>query len=545
MPWGSQESDYSGDEPDFNVREVRRNTLLDPLKATADKDCEIIESVFVPKLRSTNGKTAEFTLSGGHNNVAVRVYGFDMLTAPTVEEFVDGEWKTLALSSVNKPDAYKIGHYYDGYMVHYDGDGSYSYSFVVEMDNGAPRKLRISADQAFEGWPEEENNFDDNAPDPINVYLDPNELLIKTIGYTMISRAQLADDASYVRFYGKSGIPEAYMNIFSAQDPKFADVTSTGQYFVFKYRMPENVSSLPSFEFFTSNVNSGAVAGDNIVLQKVEQDGEWHVIVLDISKRHPAFKADANGNFMAKYFRFDFFNGAVSADMYIDLAYVGLSDSLEDILKINSDMETILLINGNENLIIDTKTGEEYVAPKKSYIDPASGYAKSNVTYYATIDMLNGMGSGNATHYLGVTAKSGKDILEIKHNKTTIDGGKLVFTGWAIANGGIEKYVWSADGGKTWHDTVSYNGCVAGAASNEQINVFRGILGNETMADGTNQKVHFQSGVGTGVNVKGLAANLGAYIGETVSVTFAAVPKAEPNSLCLILHVTEIQVTAD
>jgi hypothetical protein len=219
------------------------------------------------------------------------------------------------------------------------------------MDNGAPRKLRISADQAFEGWPEEENNFDDNAPDPINVYLDPNELLIKTIGYTMISRAQLADDASYVRFYGKNGIPEAYMNIFSAQDQKFADVTSTGQYFVFKYRMPENVSSLPSFEFFTSTVNSGAVAGDNIVLQKVDQDGEWHVIALDISKRHPTFKADADGKYMAKYFRFDFFNGAVSADMYIDL---WLSAIYNDPRVIGSDIGPIVYLrNGTGNPLLN------------------------------------------------------------------------------------------------------------------------------------------------------------------------------------------------
>jgi hypothetical protein len=32
MPWGSQESDYSGEEPDANVRRVRENTLLPLLR---------------------------------------------------------------------------------------------------------------------------------------------------------------------------------------------------------------------------------------------------------------------------------------------------------------------------------------------------------------------------------------------------------------------------------------------------------------------------------------------------------------------------------
>jgi len=543
MPWGSQESDYSGDEPDFNVREVRRNTLLNPAKATAGKDCEVIDSVFVPKLRSTNGKNAEFTLSGGHNNVALRVYGFDMLTAPYIEEYVDGQWREYKVSSINKPDAYKLGHYYDGYMVHYDGDGTYSYSFVVEMDNGKPRQFRISADKAFTEWPEESTSVE-KTPDPINVYLDPNELLIKTIGFTMISRAQLADDASYVRFYGKSGIPEAYMNVFSVSNADFADVTSTGQYFVFKYRMPKGKSSLSSFEFFTSTINGSAVTGDNMVLQKVEQDDEWHVVIIDITKKLSAFKPNDKNEYLAKYFRFDFFNGAVSNDMYIDIAYMGLSDSLEDILKINADSETVMLVNGNENIIIDTKTGEEYVAPAKSYIDASSGYTKSDVVYYGTIDMINGMG-GNATHFTGVVGRTGKDLIELKHSGTTISGSKLVFTGWAIANGGIEKYVWSADGGKTWHDAVSYNGGSAGNAQQAHLDILKNLLGGVEPASGSNIGVHFQSGVGAGANVSGYAADLSEYVGQKVNVTFAAVPKAEPDSLCLILHVTDVTVVTE
>ena len=32
---------------------------------------------------------------------------------------------------------------YDGYMVHYDGDGTYSFSFVVDMSGDVTRTFRV------------------------------------------------------------------------------------------------------------------------------------------------------------------------------------------------------------------------------------------------------------------------------------------------------------------------------------------------------------------------------------------------------------------
>ena len=138
MPWGSQLSDYSGNAPDKNVRDVRENSLLNPFKAEAIADCETIDSVFIPKFRTTNGKSAEFKISGGENNVAVQIYGFDKLTAPKIYEKVGGEWVEYVVSSKNTPDNNGYYHYYDGYGVQYDGDGTFSYSFVITMHRTAP-----------------------------------------------------------------------------------------------------------------------------------------------------------------------------------------------------------------------------------------------------------------------------------------------------------------------------------------------------------------------------------------------------------------------
>ncbi len=352
LPWGSQESDYSGSEPDKNVREVRRNTLLNPLKAEANADCQVLDSVFVPKLQTTNGKSAEFTLSGGENNVTVRIYGFEKLTAPKIEEYVDGKWVEYVVSSLNSPDAYDNAHAYDGYMVHYDGDGTYSYSFVTTMKDGGARKFRIFADKDFEKWPEKEEI---TLPDPINVYFDAKEIFLTSMSNSLISRSEKAEDGSYTRFYGKTGIPESYFVPFTATANP--NVTSTGQYFVVKYRMPAGISSLGTFEFFLSSSNSGPAAGDNIVVSPVHQDGEWHVLIIDAAAKGK-LTAASDGSYLAKYFRMDYFNGQVSEQMYIDFAYIGMGDDLDKILEINSDMDQVILVDGSGNHMIDPKTGE-------------------------------------------------------------------------------------------------------------------------------------------------------------------------------------------
>ncbi len=142
IPWGSQESDYDREDADVNIREVRENTLLDPLKLEAVNG-EIVESVYLPRVKSTDGKSAEFTLSGGENNVTVEVQGMKAIARPVVYELVDGEWQIYELSSRNTPDSQGNAHDYDGYMIRYEGHDTFSYSFVVDMNGDAERTFKI------------------------------------------------------------------------------------------------------------------------------------------------------------------------------------------------------------------------------------------------------------------------------------------------------------------------------------------------------------------------------------------------------------------
>ena len=367
MPWGSQELDYSGSEPDANVRRVRENTLLNPLKATADADCQVIDSVFLPKLRTTNGESADFTLSGGENNVTVRVYGFNVLSAPLVEEFVNGRWVKYDLSSSNAPDAYGYGYEYDGYMVHYDGDGTYSYSFVTEMKDGAPRKFRITVIDDFRGWSKvayEEDSSISTENDPLNVYIDPTELdnlSIEIIG--SISGRELAEDGAYLRYFGNPAAGESFIKAFSADNIAYAGLEETGQYAVFKYRLPKDAPiKLNNFQFFASTVNASPTGPEKFSFFEMEYDDEWHVVIIDLARFIPVpyFSANDDGTYLAKFFRIDFFNMVgVPEDMYIDFAYIALHDNLEEIYKFNEDMDEVVIVKGErESEKIDPKTGK-------------------------------------------------------------------------------------------------------------------------------------------------------------------------------------------
>ena len=144
VPWGDGYgmTDYNRADTDWNVRQIRENSLLDPFKVTVANGTKI-DSVFMPRVKSTDGKSAEFTISGGENNVTVRVYGMKKVARPVIYEKVNGEWVVYDVSSLSTPDSLGNAHDYDGYMIHYDEDGTYSYSFVTTITDGQARTFKI------------------------------------------------------------------------------------------------------------------------------------------------------------------------------------------------------------------------------------------------------------------------------------------------------------------------------------------------------------------------------------------------------------------
>ena len=127
LPWG-----YSTSKNDDNVRAVREDSCINPYKITG-VDCETVEDCFIPSVRAKNN-TATFKLSGGKGTCAVRVYGFKDYKTPTVTFKADGKDTDIKLAGVNG---------YDGYQVYYDEDGTYSFSFNVNMDKASEYEITI------------------------------------------------------------------------------------------------------------------------------------------------------------------------------------------------------------------------------------------------------------------------------------------------------------------------------------------------------------------------------------------------------------------
>ena len=359
MPWGSQESEYPVDAPDYNVRDVRENTLLDPVIASPVENCQTIDSVYLPKVLSTDGKSATFTLSGGENNTAVRVYGFDKLTAPKIYEKIGDEWVEYVVNSSETPDKMGNYHYYDGYNVYYDGDGKYSYSFIVTMDDGAPRTFKVEAHKDFEPWPE----IDDvEIPDPIDLYLDPKEISEVIVYHAQFSAIELGyEDFDYISFYGNSHVPTLTESFFYA----YQDGTApTGGLLVLKYRLPEsNPDKITNIEFYLSTDKPAAKGSEDSywVSGGIIPDGEWHVLIVDVASfGKSAFVVNGDGEYVPQYIRVDPFNTSVSKDTRMDIAFIGMADTREEIYELCTDLDSITLCKNNSTnlILIDPKTGE-------------------------------------------------------------------------------------------------------------------------------------------------------------------------------------------
>lgn len=363
VPWGSQESIYDGSNglaPDENVRCVRENTLVNPIVAIPGEKCEAVEDTYVPKVKTTDGKTATFTVSGGKDNVlagtyntVVRVYGFDALTVPRIMERVDGKWTEYRVNSALTPDVLGNRHPYDGYAVHYDGDGTYSYSFVVDMTEGKDREFKVIAGGRFTGWTEDDRNPEiedtiEPSEDLLPIYFDPSEINAGAANGVSDQKVMKDGDTTFIRFIGNGESIEANISMIPVS------TEPTGQYIVIRYRIPEDSpigSSQWYLEVFSSTTSNTPGSTNFAHRPGVIADGEWHLSIFDMTafETSKEFIADDKGEYHAKFIRLDMFNSQPETpwgtDAYIDIAYVGMSGSLEEIYSINSD---IVDSNGNE-----------------------------------------------------------------------------------------------------------------------------------------------------------------------------------------------------
>lgn len=394
VPWGSEETDYSNTlyPVDQNIRDVRQNTLVNPIVATPEENCTAVEYPYVPMVKTTNGNSATFTVSGGKKtdyeipyrdsgyNVAVRIDGFKKLGVPVVEMLKNGEWISYELSSANNLDAGGHGAYFDGYGVHYNSDGTYSYSFVVNMADAEAKTFRISLLEDFEGFPWiliDESTL--VTATPFRIYKDVDGVA-GSVSKSWFGRIKVAeeDGIGFVSLYAHPTFNESQ----AAGALQNTDNEVTGQYVFFKYRLPlENKQQEGVvIDFYTSTVNPRAAAPDGFALDdEIISDGKWHVVVVDVSTFGKAsIIAEADGSYKLKHVRLDPINGINDTDHRVDIAYFAVHDNLDDILSFNKDAgdSEIMLVTGQSSKLISTETGEEI--KQEEEITPFNVYLSDN-----------------------------------------------------------------------------------------------------------------------------------------------------------------------
>ena len=329
------------------------------------------------------------------------------------------------------------------------------------------------------------------------------------VGYdeaTLVSKNRV----EYVKLlsYGGIGTPEAYFHLFYVNH-KVAPIIAI------KYRTD---TAGVNMGIFTDSVNS-KVDGDNATSFSITADGEWHLITIDLTEKI----AEYNGK-TANYLRFDFLNASDSLpeNAYVDFGYIGFFNTV-------AEAEAYDEANYNDDPV---------------YIDETSGYTESNLYYWSALDMINGMGADGANSYnnRGGDSKNGVDV--ISYNGETFTNNWLVFSGWTVVDGGISKYVWSADEGKTWNDVKYYRRGAPGDVADDHafVTTAQRELGGVTLSAGSGKLSGYQCGAGSKENCMGLAADLTEFVGKTVDVTFAAVPLADTNTLCVLDFVEGVYV---
>ena len=383
LPWGSQEMEGSYDTiQDQNVRDVRANTLLDPITVTPTADpavtnatvtTEKVASAFLPRVKTTNGSEAVFTLSGGENNQTVRVDGFTKLTDPKIYELQNSAWVEYNVCSALTPDGNGDGYSYDGYGVYFDSDtGTYGYTFVVDMTGDESRTFKVVADEDFDGW--EISLTDTQISQGMN-FISSGEKLYES---SMLEKGKFGniefnpteEDIDYVRYTSKpnnDATAESYFYPFSNE----SSTIITGNYVVIKYRTVNKTLS-NRLEIYTATTSKNA-GGSSYNFGYPIKDDEWHVAVLDLvamNLNHNRVVPDENGTLRAKHLRIDIFNYMKTVEQF-DVAYIGMCDSISEVFSYDPSLTEIQHVKAN--------TTEGISIVKKSELEGAT-ISVGNVT---------------------------------------------------------------------------------------------------------------------------------------------------------------------
>ena len=191
------------------------------------------------------------------------------------------------------------------------------------------------------------------APDQskFNVYVDAStlqeivnyDILGKKLGHG-VGENYIRNEGGvpYLRIHGDGTSNEAYAIVQNVNKQK------TGKYLVYAYRIPTSNTNSGQhyFQIYANTTNDTPSGKGDMFYVRAQQDDKWHVDIIDIEaainsspsvvkdKNPSKFTPNNDGEYIAQKLRFDWFNvdwsfGTIPASDYIDIAYIGLCDSLD------------------------------------------------------------------------------------------------------------------------------------------------------------------------------------------------------------------------
>ena len=230
---------------------------------------------------------------------------------------------------------------------------------------------------------------------PLNVFIAPENM---DRGGTNTGNRVISADGEYITFYSVTDAPES--NVFIYNNKGNPD----GEYLIVKYR-----STAENYIQFFTTTQASLASGANVSLTATNKlyinDGKWHVVVINLASAIPDYYQPRNdGKYYATTLRLDYFNiKQTSDDATIDVAYVGLSDSFNDIIGYDSDVEEVLFFDGNAVYTFDPANAENAVEPGKDNGSVEDGSDSEDtpdpvespfLIYYGATDLVNFTGSG-------------------------------------------------------------------------------------------------------------------------------------------------------
>ena len=179
-------------------------------------------------------------------------------------------------------------------------------------------------------------------------------------------------------------------------------------------------------------------------------------------------------------------------------------------------------------------------------VEETYGADESN-TDFTRMYGINVSGSkANAGGYARRTATSHayEDIRTLYSNMPVKK--ELTIRGWAIVEGGVEAYMWSADYGKTWI-TLEQHGTSSGRADDlsDQYSTWYSSSGSFSGALATNAYFDFEEkDIDTDTVDNGLKIDLSKYVGQVVDVIVVAKPNGS-DALCPVSRIDNVAVYGD